>query len=109
MLLKVLLEDHHTDKDDHVAFNIIAIEIHERYNPQNFDNDFSMIKLSTEVDFLNHPNIRPICLPSFNNDTFAGVTATVSGWGTTSYLGSQSTVLKEVNVTVLGNSECKYA
>ena len=88
-------------------FDITVIEIHEKYNPQNFDNDFSMIKLSTEVDFLNHPNIRPICLPSFNNETYAGVTATVMGWGTTSYQGSPSTVLKEVNVTVLVNNECK--
>lgn len=85
----------------------MLIEIHDNYNPQNYDRDFSMIKLSKAVNFESHPNIRPICLPSFNNNSYIGVTATVTGWGTTSYLGDQSTVLKEVDVTVLSNTECK--
>ena len=40
--------------------------------------------------------------------TFAGVTATVTGWGTTSSGGSLSATLKEVNVGVLSNRACKY-
>ena len=82
--------------DDHVVFNVSSIEIHERYNSQNYDKDFSMLKLSTEVDFVKYPNIRPICLPSSTNNTYAGLTATVTGWGTTSYnkIGNKSVPVK---------------
>ena len=40
--------------------------------------------------------------------TYAGVTATVTGWGTTSSQGSLSSTLKEVNVGVVSNGACKY-
>ena len=40
--------------------------------------------------------------------TYAGVTATVTGWGTTSSGGSLSFTLKEVDVGVVSNGACKY-
>ena len=37
---------------------------------------------------------------------YAGETATVTGWGTTSSGGELSNTLKEVDVTVLKNKDC---
>ena len=66
-----------------------------------------MLQLSTAVDFDAHADIRPVCLPpaGFSGD-YAEVTATVTGWGTTSSGGSQSTTLKEVDVGVITNQQC---
>ncbi|ROT77357.1 putative trypsin-1-like [Penaeus vannamei] len=41
------------------------------------------------------------------NPTYAGKTATATGWGTTSSGGSSSDTLREVDVTVLSNTACQ--
>ena len=77
------------------------------YNAETWDYDFAMIQLVTATDWTKHANIRPVCLPTtgFSGD-YAGVTATVTGWGTTSSGGSQSITLKEVDVGVISNQQC---
>ena len=86
-----------------------AIHNHPYYGSEGakFDFDLSMIKLATAVDFASHPDIRPVCLPpaGFSGD-YSGVTATVTGWGKTSYGGSQSTTLKEADAEVITNHQC---
>ena len=51
----------------------------------------------------------PACLPADLSATYAGVLATVTGWGTLSSGGSQPTVLQEVDVTVTTNADCNSA
>ena len=96
------------DLNDHVAFDVEEINNHENYNSWNFDSDFSMLKLSREIDWAAHPTVRPVCLPSTSNNDYAGATATVTGWGRTLYGGSVSNNLQEVDVNVLSNSACRY-
>ena len=102
-----MLGDHKTNKNDHVVFEVESIHGHPDYNADEIDFDFSMIKLKTAVDFNAHPDIRPACLPpaGFSGD-YAGVTATVTGWGTTRPGGNQPIVLKEVDVGVITNQQC---
>jgi len=68
--------------------------------------DFSLLRLKEPVDFDMYPHIRPVCLPFSNEEDYAGETATVTGWGTTSSDGDLSNTLKEVDVTVLTNENC---
>ena len=74
--------------------------------------DFSLLRLRHPVDFDAYPHIRPICLPvpDINNEvsTYTGVTATVTGWGTTvpGDVDTLSNTVKEVDVTVLTNKQC---
>jgi len=105
--IQILLGDHKTNQNDHEVFNVEAIQDHESYDSQTFDYDFSMIKLSTEVDWAANPRIRPVCIPTEPSGVdFAGATATVTGWGTTSSGGSQPNTLKEVDVGVISNFQC---
>ena len=94
--------------NDHVVFDVAAINDHPDYNPEITDYDFSMLKLATAVDFNAHDDIRPVCLPpaGFSGD-YSGVTATVTGWGRTSVGGSLSVTLKEVDVGVITNQQCR--
>ena len=96
-----------TNADDHVVFGVESIVIHDSFDIYELNYDFSMIKLDREVDFQAYPNIRPICLPTDPSETYTGVTATVTGWGTTSYGGQLSNVLNEVDLNVLSNEVCK--
>ena len=77
------------------------------YDSDTWDYDFAMIQLATAIDWAKYPDIRPVCLPTtgFSGD-YAGVTATVTGWGTTSSGGSASTILKEVDVGIISNQQC---
>ena len=84
--------------------------------------DFSLLRLKEPVDFDMYPHIRPVCLPFSNEEVvnnrlcfilsksscqdYAGETATVTGWGTTSSGGDLSNTVKEVDVTVLTNKNC---
>jgi len=68
--------------------------------------DFSLLKLASPVDFAALPAIRPICLPSDTSLDYAGLTATVTGFGATSYGGVGSDTLLEAEVVVLSNADC---
>ena len=100
-------EHNTTNATDHIVFGVESIIIHESFDYYNLNYDFSMIKLEKEVDFQEHPKIRPICLPIDNSETYTGVTATVLGWGTTSCGDQLSNVLNEVDLNILSNEACK--
>jgi len=107
--IEVLLGEHdyNTDSEtDTLRMPITEIKNHPNYNHATTNNDFSMLKLMKDVDFCRHPHIRPICLPTDTSDDYAGDVATVTGWGSTSYGGSSSNKLLEVNVDVITNNQC---
>ena len=65
-----------------------------------------MLKLSQEINWAAYPYIRPVCLPTNPRYDYAGVTATVTGWGRLTS-GFSSNALMEVDVTVLTNDACR--
>ena len=102
----VVLGDHDIFSSTEAAaflHGIAQIVEHPQYNAGTTDYDFSLLRLTTAVDFAAYPHIRPACLPTDPNQDYAGRAATVTGWGTTSYGGSSSPVLLEVEVNILTN------
>ena len=89
------------------SFTVQVAEIrqHPDYNSANVQNDISILVLSTPVDLYSYSNIKPICLP-VQDKSFAGSTATVSGWGTVSSGGAANSHLHEVDVSVFGDGNC---
>ena len=68
-------------------------------------NDFSILTLTSPVTFTN--TVKPACLPSDTSANYEGQTAIVTGWGTTSFQGSLSSTLREVDVKVTTNDFCR--
>ena len=69
--------------------------------------DFGLVKLASPLIF--SASVAPVCLPdpAFSSTKYVGRTGTVSGWGATDPEGmNTSTVLKDLEVTVLSNEEC---
>ena len=101
-----------TSETDHLRLNVEDIRNHPRYirvcSRQAPDFDFSMVKLASAVDFSAHPHIRPICLPTDSRNSFAGVKATITGWGRVVSGGQQPSVLQEVDLISLSNGQCRY-
>ena len=87
---------------------VIHIKLHEKYDPShpNIPYDFGLVKLASPLTF--SASVAPVCLPDpASSSKYAGWTGTVSGWGATDPDGmNTSTVLKDLEVTVLSNEEC---
>uniref|UniRef100_A0A3Q2NW04 Zgc:100868 n=1 Tax=Fundulus heteroclitus TaxID=8078 RepID=A0A3Q2NW04_FUNHE len=80
---------------------------HPDYNSGTFNNDIALLKLSKPVNFTSY--ISPVCLAASNSTFSSGVNTWITGWGT---IGSGVPLpspqnLMEVEVPVVGNSQCK--
>ena len=105
--ISVLLGEHNIADDKFNRVDVAEIINHPNYDSQTLDNDFSILRLSNPVTFTNE--VSPACLPADMSNTYAGVTATVTGWGDLSTGGPSPDVLQEVDVTVTTNAECNNA
>lgn len=84
----------------------LSITDHPNYNDDTFNNDMSIIEIAPlDFDALDVA-VRPACLPD-SAETYDGVTATVTGWGTLKSDGSQPTILQEVDVPVVSTADCR--
>jgi secreted trypsin-like serine protease len=103
----VILGEHNIADSDFNRVDVAEIINHPNYNSQTTDNDYAILRLANPVTFTNE--VSPACLPADLSATYAGVLATVTGWGTLSSGGNRPTAMQEVDVTVTTNTECSYA
>ncbi|XP_063594577.1 trypsin-1-like [Penaeus indicus] len=88
--------------------SVDQIVIHPRYSSGTYDSDIALVHIADKVSFTNWPGIKPVCMPPSGSD-YAGMDATVTGWGTTSSGGTQPEVLQDVTVPIRTQSECQAA
>ena len=81
--------------------------MHSQYNRRNIDNDIALLKLSRPVSLTRNGGVVPACLPASNSNSFAGVQATVAGWGATAEGYPTSSKLRKVDVPVISNNDCR--
>ena len=105
--IRVLLGEHSIADFDFNRVDVAEIIMHPKYNSRNVNNDYAILRLAEPVTFTD--KVSPACLPNDMRETYAGVLATVTGWGTLSSGGNQPTTLQEVDVTVTTNAECDSA
>ena len=102
--IRVLVGEHDTTDSVADIRTISAITDHPSYNNANTDYDFSILTLAAPITFSSVA--APVCLPASASSLYTGQVATVTGWGTTSFGGSLSSTLLEVDVTVVSNGQC---
>ena len=100
---------------------ILRIPVQKIVHHPKFDNsdilplfDFSLLKLSTKVDFVLNPQVQPICLPLLTRKA-GPVSAIVAGWGPLWIKETDSggtllkcpTKLMEATIKVFTNEQCK--
>ena len=105
--IRVLLGEHNVADSVFNRVDVAEIINHPDYDSDATDNDYAILRLANPVTFTNE--VSPACLPADLSATYAGVLATVTGWGTLSSGGSQPSTLHEVEVTVTTNAECNSA
>ena len=87
--------------------DVVSTIVHPSYDPaQNFNNDIALMKLSSPVT-LNSTVSTIVPLIAEDGALAApGVTATVTGWGTTSSGGASSDALLQVDVPIVSTTDC---
>jgi len=91
------LDDNSEDYEDiEVDYELV----HPDYDYSSFDNDFMLLKLKTDSQY------PPVSVNDGSQTTDAGTDVTTIGWGRTSSQGAPSDVLLEVEVDIVGNTEC---
>ena len=109
----VVAEHDQTNSADGTQITITKFNNHPSYNGNTYDNDFSMLFLSTNVAL--GATAVPACLPplSYAGDALAGQTAKVSGWGSTTQVlvsAYQSPAeLQSVDIPVVAQADCTTA
>ncbi|XP_030649807.1 polyserase-2-like [Chanos chanos] len=94
------------NNSNEVFRSVSQIIIHPDYNSVTFNNDVSLLCLSSSVTFTDF--IRPVCLAAADSVFHSGTDSWVTGWGNTASgvsLPSPQT-LQEVEVPVVGNRQC---
>ncbi|KAK2580604.1 hypothetical protein KPH14_007722 [Odynerus spinipes] len=89
-------------------YGIQRIFVHPSFNSQNLQNDVAVIRLSGPVPIANSPAINTICFAS--SLPSAQTRCWVTGWGKNAFdTGSYQSILKEVDVPVIGQDACETA
>ncbi|KAG9511019.1 Phenoloxidase-activating factor 2, partial [Fragariocoptes setiger] len=111
--LKVRLGEWDVHRDDefyaYVEKNIRDIVVHPEFVAGNLVNDIALLRLDSPID-PSLPHINPACLPN-SDESFQGQRCWVTGWGKDTFgqKGTFQSVLKEVDLPVVGAGECEQA
>ena len=84
--------------------NIREIFFHPSYNRKTFDNDVVLLRLKDKLKF--NSRVRSICLPDQNTVLKDNQECSISGWGTTKYLGKPREKLFQVFPKIVSTSRC---
>ncbi|GFS40422.1 proclotting enzyme [Nephila pilipes] len=90
-----------------VDFAVRFVIKFDSFDFRTFQNDIAILVLNSTVKFGRH--IAPICLPFdvFKGENLTNKNAFTAGWGTLSYGGAASTKLREIQIRIWENSQCK--
>ncbi|CAG7824176.1 unnamed protein product [Allacma fusca] len=97
-----------TSEADNVIVPTDRRIVNSAYNNVTEDSDTALLHLKDPVRYSRF--IQPLCLPwKYTFTNFQGAKATASGWGTQSFGGQLSAVLRKVELNVLNNPNCADA
>ncbi|XP_076309700.1 proclotting enzyme-like [Tachypleus tridentatus] len=111
--LSVRLGEHNlfstNDGSNPVDFPIKAVTYHQDFDRKTFKNDIAILTIDGTVTFTER--IHPICLP-YNYLRYEDLSERrpfVAGWGTTEFNGPSSPVLREIQVPIWKQEDCRRA
>lgn len=88
------------------VFKVKRIKNYPFFNPFNYNNDFSIIELSTKITFITGVQ-EAIELPPHDDPIEDGTLTLVSGWGDTNKFDESSDLLRGVIVPTVNQKKCK--
>ncbi|XP_031698807.1 transmembrane protease serine 9-like [Anarrhichthys ocellatus] len=94
------------NNSNEVSTTVARIILHPNYDSVTNNNDIALLRLSSPVNFTDY--IRPVCLAASDSVFSNGTDSWVTGWGAVKEGVSLPfpETLQEVELSVLGNSQC---
>nr|CAH0103353.1 unnamed protein product [Daphnia galeata] len=85
--------------------SVRKIAHHLLFSTSTAENDIAVLTLDSPVTYTS--TISPVCLPPFgSNDQYAGQSASIVGWGLTSFQGSLPSALQQATTEIVSNGQC---
>lgn len=112
--LKVRLGEWDVNRDDEfypfVESNVREIVIHPEFQSTSLSNDIALLRIETVLDPQQMPHITPACLAT-PEEQFVHQRCWLAGWGKDAFgqTGTFQSVLKKVDLPVVGRQECESA
>lgn len=100
---KVRLGSSHTSHDG-LLLNVTELIQHENFNYSNVDYDYSLLKLSEEIEF--DESRKPVKLPDSKYNFTDGTKCYVSGWGNTQNSSESPQWLRSAEVPLFNQEMC---
>ncbi|XP_067612941.1 trypsin-1 [Eurosta solidaginis] len=88
-----------------ITRRVKSLLMHSKYNVHTLVNDIALVGMYKPIELFDP--MRPVCLPSRWNQNFDFKEGVVAGWGLTSEDGMASSVLREVAVPIITNTQCR--
>ncbi|KAG7469189.1 hypothetical protein MATL_G00126300 [Megalops atlanticus] len=103
---RVILGEHNRQSNtEQIQVKFIAKAItHPYYNRQNFNNDITLLKLSSPAQMT--PRVSPVCLATSSTSVPSGTLCVTTGWGRTGTTSSPH-YLQQVALPLLSPAQCK--
>uniref|UniRef100_A0A667Z8P6 chymotrypsin n=1 Tax=Myripristis murdjan TaxID=586833 RepID=A0A667Z8P6_9TELE len=102
---RVILGEHDMYNNEPIQVKTIARAItHPYYNTQNFNNDITLLKLSSPAQMT--PRVSPVCLASPSTSIPSGTRCVTTGWGKTGQTSSPR-YLQQTALPLLSPAQCR--
>ncbi|XP_044727947.1 transmembrane protease serine 9-like [Chrysoperla carnea] len=105
--IRIILGDHDQTVTTEAPAKMRAVSAvirHRNFDTNTYNHDIALLKLRKPITFTK--NIRPICLPPPDREP-SGYEGTVVGWGRTSEGGMLPGIVREVQVPIWTQAQCK--
>ncbi|XP_043935033.1 chymotrypsinogen A-like [Protopterus annectens] len=106
--VRVILGEHDRCSSEETiqTVSVSAVFRNPGYNSNTINNDITLLKLSTRVNFTDR--ISKVCLPASSDNFTGGMLCVTSGWGLTSPSASNTPCrLQQTALPLLTNTQCK--
>lgn len=110
-VLTVRVGDHdlNSSDDNTTPMDVEVADVirHPRYDRRTYANDIALLVLRKPVTWGRY--VMPVCLPygPLSSNTLEGHNAFIVGWGATQFNGAGSSVLRQAQIPVWAEAECK--
>ncbi|KAH7952168.1 hypothetical protein HPB52_019676 [Rhipicephalus sanguineus] len=110
-VLTVRVGDHdlNSSDDNTTPMDVEVADVirHPRYDRRTYANDIALLVLRKPVTWGRY--VMPVCLPfgPLASNTLDGHNAFIVGWGATQFNGAGSSVLRQAQIPVWAEAECK--
>lgn len=112
-LFSVRLGDHDlSSEDDHtlpIDVDVSAVHRHPQYERRTYANDIAVLVLKKAVEY--NQFVQPVCLPygELSTKEIDGFHGFIVGWGAAQFNGAGTSVLREAQVPIWQEDECRTA